>query len=308
VSGILLTGGTGMVGRNLLENEAFSSFQIHAPTRGECDLRDPVAVDRLLRQTRPSLIVHAAGRVGGIAANIADQAGFYLDNVKMGMVLTSTAAALGVPRFLNFSTSCVYPASSSSPLTEDLLFSGPVETTNEGYALAKLSVLRLGEWLERQTEGFSFRSLIPCNLYGRWDHFEPLRSHLLAAIISKIHEARTKGSAEVTIWGDGSARREFMYAADLARCVVWAIERFDDLPMRMNVGVGIDHSVDEYYRIVADVLDYDGAFIHDLERPSGIRRKLVDIELQKRFGWMPSIGLEAGIRSTYEHYLEEHRV
>jgi len=301
---ILLIGGSGMVGRNVREHPGFVGHEIVAPTREEVDLLDRFAVADVIRAVRPGLIVHAAGRVGGIAANQGDQAGFLSENLTMGVNLLTEAVEQGVPRFLNISSSCIYPRDAPNPLREEALFSGPPEPTNEGYALAKLTVLRLGELLSRQHGGFRCVSLIPCNLYGRWDHFEPERSHLVPAVVRKLHDAKVAGHSEVDIWGDGSARREFMLASDLAGFVAAAVVRFEDLPERVNVGVGRDHSVNEYYEAAARVVGYEGGFTHDLSRPVGMRRKLVDIRVQDSLGWIPPTDLESGLEATYRFFLE----
>lgn len=293
-----------MVGRNLLENAGFCSHDVVSPGRSELDLLDADSVASAVRRIRPTLVVHAAGRVGGIGANQANQAAFLMENALMGINLARAAAEADVPRFLNISSSCVYPREAQNPLAEESLFSGPLEPTNEGYAIAKLTVLRFGEFLAAQRENFQWVSLIPPNLYGRWDHFEAERSHLVPAVIRKLHEAKVRGSSTVEIWGDGTARREFMLAADFAECVSWAISEMDRLPQRLNVGIGMDHSVDEYYAIAADVVGFEGTFSHDLSRPVGMRQKLVGVDRMRALGWTPGSDLVAGLRSTYEFFLE----
>ena len=293
-----------MVGKNLGENEEFSTHEVVAPSRAELDLFDGNAVARAIQDIRPSFVVHAAGTVGGISANQANQAVFLSENALMGINLVRASAAAGVSRFLNISSSCVYPRDAENPLTETSLFTGCQEPTNEGYALAKLVVLRLGEFLAEQSPEFRWVSLIPCNLFGRWDHFEPGRSHLLPAIIRKLHDARVSGAETVDIWGDGMARREFMLASDLADFVVRAVANFDDLPPRMNIGIGRDYTVREYYEVAADVIGFEGSFTHDLSRATGMRQKLVDNSHQERLGWESLTSLRAGIESTYQFFLE----
>lgn len=294
-----------MVGRNLLERGVFAAATVLAPGRAELDLLEKDLVREYVRRHRPDTVVHAAGRVGGIAANVADPAGFLQENLQMGMNLAGVAAEGGVTRFLNLSSSCVYPREAENPLREGALFSGPLEPTNEGYALAKLAVLRYGEFLSSQSSSFSWVSLIPCNLYGRWDSFEPERSHLVPAIIRKLHEARRDGRDVVEIWGTGEARREFMLAADLADLIGAALRDFDDLPPRVNLGLGVDHSVNEYYRLAAEVVGYKGSFVHDLEKPVGMIRKQVDTSFQAGREWPAATDLSTGLRITYDFFCEQ---
>lgn len=302
---ILLTGGGGMVGRNLLEHPAIGEFDIFAPSSAELDLRDFAATEAYLRAHQPDMVVHAAGKVGGIQANMREPTGFLLDNLDMGRNVVWAARQAGVSRLLNLGSSCMYPRNHSEPLKEEMVLKGELEPTNEGYALAKVVTARLCEYIMREDAGFQYKTLIPCNLYGRHDKFDPAHSHLLPAVIHKVHQAKLGGQPTVDIWGDGTARREFMYAGDLADALIRAINEFDSLPPMMNVGLGHDYSINEYYEAVAEVVGYHGSFVHDLGKPVGMARKLVDVERQRAWGWAPQTGLRAGIERTYEFYLKE---
>lgn len=303
---VLLTGGTGMVGRNVLE-QAPPDLDIVAPPSTELDLRDLSSVRAFLSEVAPDVVVHAAGRVGGIHANMRQPASFLLDNWDMGRNLLVAAHEVGVRRFLNLGSSCMYPRGRSTPLTEDLVLKGELEPTNEGYALAKIAIARLGEYLSRENAGFQCKTLIPCNLYGRYDKFDPAHSHLVPAILHKLHTAVSTGQGTVDIWGDGSARREFMYAADLANAVLAAIRDFDELPAYMNLGLGDDLSIREYYEAAAKVVGFTGEFVYDLTKPVGMARKLVDISRQTAWGWRPRHDLATGLRLTYDFYLKTQR-
>ena len=186
-----------------------------------------------------------------------------------------------------------------------MILSGALEPTNEGYALAKIATARLCEFVAREDSAASYKTLVPCNLYGRHDNFDPARSHLIPAIIHKMHAAKQAGVDEVEIWGSGEARREFMYAGDLADAIVHAIERFDALPGIMNVGLGYDYTINEYYAAAAAVVGYGGGFVHDLSKPVGMARKLLDVGLQTDWGWTPAHSLHEGLAKTYEFYLKE---
>lgn len=300
---ILLTGSTGMVGRNFLEHPAIHEFEVIAPGRDALDLLDYAGVERFVAEHRPDAVVHAAGVVGGIQANMADPVRFLLGNLDMGRNIVMAARAAGVPRLLNLGSSCMFPRGWDTPLREDMVLTGELEPTNEGYALAKIMVARLCDYVSREPGGLSYKTLIPCNLYGRHDKFSPTVSHLVPAILQKIHQARLDGAAEVEIWGDGNARREFMYAGDLADCMVEALRRFDSLPPVMNVGLGTDLTINDYYRVGAKVVGYAGGFRHDLTKPVGMKRKLVDTSLAKQWGWHASTSLQEGMRKAYDYYL-----
>lgn len=302
---ILLTGGTGMVGRNLLDIAAERNIEIVAPTSREFDLRNFDAVRGFLRDLQPSCVVHAAGRVGGIQANIREPVAFLVDNWDMGKNLLMAARETNVKRVLNLGSSCMYPRNSPDALREEEVLTGQLEPTNEGYALAKCAVARLGDYISRETPDFQYKTLIPCNLYGRYDKFDPQHSHLVPAIIHKLHQAKITGNDVVDIWGDGTARREFLYAGDLADAILTSIERFDALPGLLNIGLGHDYEVNEYYRTAADVIGYKGQFVHDRSKPVGMSRKLVDISRASELGWNAKTSLVDGLRATYDYYLNQ---
>jgi GDP-L-fucose synthase len=303
---ILLTGGNGMVGRNLRDHPKAAHHEVIAPDRRELDLLDRAATMACLADLKPDLVIHSAGQVGGIQANIADPVGFLTRNTDMGLNIVLAARAAGVPRLLNLGSSCMYPRAAPNPLQEEMVLAGELEPTNEGYAIAKIVTARLCDYVSRSDPGRAYRTVIPCNLYGLHDKFDPKVSHLLPAIIRKVHEARVAGQDTVEIWGDGRARREFMFAGDLADGIWTAVERFDDLPAMMNMGVGTDHSINEYYQAVARVIGWDGTFVHDLSRPTGMARKLVSVARQTAFGWAPATSLDTGIARTYAHFLACH--
>lgn len=302
---ILLTGGGGMAGRNLLEHPAVSSFEIIAPRSSELDLLDFEAVQNYLCKRQPDMVIHAAGKVGGIQANMREPVGFLMDNLDIGRNIVWAAHQAGIKQLINLGSSCMYPRNHQEPLVENMVLKGELEPTNEGYALAKVVVARLCEYIMREDSRYQYKTLIPCNLYGRYDKFDPSHSHLIPAIIHKIYQAKLINQSEVEIWGDGNARREFMYAEDLADVIVRAINQFECLPNLMNVGLGYDHTIDEYYQAAAEVLGYKGSFTHNLDKPVGMARKLVDVKLQESWGWSARHTLQEGIEKTYEYYLKE---
>lgn len=304
---ILITGSSGMVGRNLCLHSGAQNYDILAPGRQELDLLDYSSVVTYLRKAGPDLVFHCAGTVGGIQANMREPVRYLLENLDMGRNLVWASRNTGIGRLINLGSSCMYPRDATNPLREDMILKGELEPTNEGYALAKVTVARLCEYVGRENSTFQYKTLIPCNLYGPWDKFDPGHSHLIPAVIHKVHQAKINGDAEVVIWGDGTARREFMFAPDLADCLMRAISCFDSLPATMNVGLGYDYTINEYYRAVAEVVGYRGRFVHDLEKPVGMKQKLVDVSRQVAWGWEPKTPLGDGISETYKFYLDACR-
>ncbi|MHB8632524.1 MAG: GDP-L-fucose synthase family protein [Thermoplasmatota archaeon] len=298
-----VTGATGMVGRNIVERLLSSGYDVLSPTRSQLDLRDLDAVRSFLGREAPQVVVHAAGRVGGIVANMEDPVGFLVENVDLARNVIVEASRAGVAALLNVPSSCIYPRDAPNPLREEAILSGPLESTNEGYAIAKIYALRLCEYVNRMHPGVHYRSIVPCNLYGRYDHFEEKRGHLVAALIHRLHHAAARGDREQVMWGDGRARREFMYVGDLAQFVAAALLRLETLPITMNVGVGGDRSVGDYYEAVAKAVGYDGTFRPDPSKPTGMKQKLVDSSRVNAWGWRPTTGLPEGLAETYRHYL-----
>ena len=294
-----------MVGRNLLDHPAIGEFDVLAPRSSELNLCDFSAVQAYLLEHNPDMVIHAAGKVGGIQANMREPVGFLMENLDMGRNIVWAARQAGIKRLINLGSSCMYPRNHNEPLCEEMVLKGELEPTNEGYALAKVVTARLCEYIVREDSSFQYKTLIPCNLYGRHDKFDPIHSHLIPAIIHKVYQAKQAGHTSVEIWGDGTARREFMYAGDLADAMVRAIKDFDSLPALMNVGLGYDYTINEYYQAAADVMGYTGSFSHDLSKPVGMARKLVNVERQKVWGWEAKSSLREGIEETYSFYLKE---
>lgn len=295
-----------MVGRNFLEHPQIEAYTILAPRSQDIDLRDFKAVCAYFEVHRPDMVIHAAGKVGGIQANMREPVGFLLENLDMGRNIVWAARQAGVRQLLNLGSSCMYPRNHSDPLREEMVLKGELEPTNEGYAIAKVATAKLCEYVMREDASYQYKTIIPCNLYGRYDKFDPAHSHLIPAIIHKLHLAKHNEGQAVDIWGDGNARREFMYAGDLADALVRAVENFQELPVTMNVGLGHDYTINEYYQAVAEVVGYQVGFTHDLSKPVGMARKLVSVERQLSWGWKARYSLHQGIEKTYNYYLKEY--
>ena len=299
---ILLTGGSGMVGKNILEYSKKEEYTFLAPSSKELNLLDYNSVDTFIKENNPEFIIHAAGKVGGIQANIAAPVNFLVDNMDMGRNIIMAAKNNSIKNLLNLSSSCMYPRNAENPLSEDLILKGELEPTNEGYAIAKAMTTRLCEYIMKEDLDKNYKTVIPCNLYGKYDKFDPKNSHMIPAVIRKIHEAKELGSAEIDIWGDGLARREFMYAADLANFIFYAIPNFKEMPQNINVGLGKDYSINEYYKSIANIIGFKGSFVHDLTKPIGMKQKLIDDTRLKTFGWSSKTSLQEGLTKTFEFY------
>jgi GDP-L-fucose synthase len=302
---IFLTGGSGMVGRNILDHPKAKHHEIIYPSSSELNLLDREHVKTYLLALKPDLVIHAAGRVGGIQANIAHPVDFLTENIEMGLNVIAIAAKLGIQNLINLASSCMYPKDAVSPLTENLILAGTLEPTNEGYALAKSVSTRLCEYISKEDPAKLYKTVIPCNLFGRYDKFDPRHSHLIPAVIRKIHEVKAVGGKTVDIWGDGTARREFMCAADLADFIWFATDRMYQIPQNLNVGLGYDYSIREYYAATAAVIGFEGSFKYDLSKPVGMRQKLVDVTQLESLGWRYKTGLIEGIRAAYNFYLQK---
>ncbi len=301
-----------MVGQNILEHSLATQYDIIAPSSKELDLTDFNATQRFIAANNPDIVIHSAGRVGGIQANIAHPVDFLVTNIDLNRNVIMASRKAGVSKLINLASSCMYPRNLPNPLGENLILKGELEPTNEGYALAKIFATRLCEYINlesQQTEesGVRYKTLIPCNLYGRHDKFAPQHSHLIPAIIHKLHQAKVQHLSEVDIWGDGTARREFMYAGDLADAILHAVQDFSALPDLVNIGSGHDHSINDYYAAVAQVIGWQGNFVHDITKPVGMKQKLVDITHQRAWGWMPTTALSSGIEKAYQYYLLEQK-
>jgi GDP-L-fucose synthase len=299
---ILLTGHTGMVGQNILEHPNANTYTFLTPTRKELDLESKAAVYTYIETHKPDIVIHAAGMVGGIQANMAHPVDFLVKNLDMGKHVILASQKHKVKALLNLSSSCMYPRLAENPLKEDYILKGELEPTNEGYALAKIVTTRLCEYIVKEDPTFQYKTVIPCNLYGRYDKFSPKHSHMIPAVIKKIHDAQLNEDDEVEIWGDGTARREFMYAEDLADFIYHAIAHMSDLPQNLNVGLGQDWTINEYYKTIAEVVGYKGTFVHDLTKPVGMQQKLIDTNKLEAFGWKAKTTLKEGIAKTYAYY------
>ncbi len=301
----LLTGGNGMLARSIQVawGQQRAGDELVVVTRADADLTDPVATRRLVENIQPDVVLHAAARVGGIAANIADPTGFLMDNLLIDSSVLKAARETDVAKFLYFGSSCMYPRDYRQPLVESDLLSAPLEPTNEGYALSKIVGAKYCEYVSGQY-GLSYRVIIPSNLYGPNDDYSLGHAHLVAAAIAKAHSAKISGASSIEVWGDGTARREFTYVGDLANWVVMHLDEMDAWPTMMNVGYGQDYSVLDYYRAAMAVVGYECELATDPSKPAGMHQKLMTSEVATHYGWKPQTDLLDGMRLAYHRYLE----
>lgn len=299
---IFVAGHRGMVGGAVVRRLANEGCELVLAGRGELDLERQDQVEAFLQAKRPDAIVMAAARVGGILANMTYPADFLYRNIIIAANITAAAHAAGVNRMLFLGSSCIYPKLAEQPIREDALLTGPLEPTNEWYAVAKIAGIKLAEAYRRQ-HGRDYISAMPTNLYGPGDNFDLQSSHVLPALIRKVHEAKLRGDPSITIWGTGTPLREFLHADDCADALVFLLKNYSE-DEHVNVGSGADVSIADLAAIVCDVVGYSGGIEHDLSKPDGTPRKLMSADKLRAMGWTPKIPLEDGITSTYRWFLE----
>lgn len=301
---VLITGGAGMLGRALTDGWRAGRPRdvVFSLNRGDGDLRDESVTREILGSIRPDLVLHSAARVGGIAANIASPVEYLSDNLRIDSNVINAARASGVSKLVYFGSSCMYPADHRQPLVEDDMMAGPLERTNEGYAIAKIAGSRLCHFTSLQY-GLHYRTLIPSNLYGPHDHFGSSSSHLVAAAITKAHQAKLHQRDTVDVWGDGTARREFTYVGDLADYLVQHVDQLEDWPAAMNVGIGRDYAVADFYRKALMTVGHEARLDFDDSKPAGMKQKLMDSTVARRHGWDPQTDIEQGMRLAYDSAL-----
>jgi len=272
-------------------------------TRQELDLADAATVAEFYAAEKPDAVIVAAAKVGGIHANATYPADFLHDNLAIALATISGAARHGIPRLLFLGSSCIYPKHAPQPMPEDCLLTGPLEPTNEAYAIAKIAGLKLCQ-AYRQQQGLRYHSAMPTNLFGPGDNYHPENSHVLPALIRRFHEAKEAGLGEVTAWGTGTPKREFLHVDDLADACAFLL-RLEDPPDWVNVGTGLDLSIRELTELVAKVVGYTGKISWDASKPDGTPRKLLDVSRLSGLGWKARIGFREGLEQTYAAYLAE---
>ncbi len=303
-SRIFVAGHRGMVGAALMRRLTRENAEIVTATRAEVDLRDARAVRDFLEREKPDAIVLAAAKVGGILANDTYPAEFLRDNLVIEANVIHEAHRADINRLVFLGSSCIYPKFAPQPISEDALLTGPLEPTNEWYAIAKIAGIKLCQAYRRQY-GRHYISVMPCNLYGPFDNFDLANSHVLPALMRKFHEAKLAGRDEVVVWGTGTPLREFLHVDDLADGTIFLLNTYDGAEP-VNCGAGSDLSIRELAEKIGGIVRFEGSLVFDTSKPDGTPRKLIDSSRINSLGWRPRIGLDEGISSTYQWFLDTY--
>jgi GDP-L-fucose synthase len=301
---VFVAGHGGMVGAALVRRLSREDVELQTAARSQVDLRDQAAVFDWFAGKRPQVVFLAAAKVGGIVANDTLRAEFLYDNLAISANVLHAAHVNGAEKLMFLGSSCIYPRLAPQPLREDSVLTGPLEPTNEPYAIAKIAGIKLAE-AYRSQYGSDFISVMPTNLYGPGDNYHPEYSHVVAALIRRFHEAKLSGASNVVVWGTGTPRREFLYVDDLADACVHLMKNYSGDRL-INIGTGEDIAIAEFARVVAATVGYSGEISFDPTRPDGTPRKLLDVSRLAALGWRARTSLEDGIKLAYQAYLSEH--
>jgi GDP-L-fucose synthase len=297
---VFVSGHRGMVGSAIVRLLANEDCEVLTVRRDRLDLRDQAGVRAWFDRERPDVVFHAAAKVGGILANDTYPAAFLYDNLAIEMNVIDAAFRSGVTKLLYLGSSCIYPKFAPQPIPESALLTGSLEPTNEAYAIAKIAGLKLCEAYRRQY-GADFISAMPTNLYGPGDNYDLAKSHVIPAMLRKVHEAKRSGAAEIVIWGTGTPRREFLHVDDAASALVHLMKVYSDAE-HVNVGAGADITIMELAKLVCEVVGFDGAIVTDSSKPDGTPRKLLDISKLRATGWRPRYELREGLTDSYRWF------
>ena len=297
---VLVTGASGMLGQHLVPMLENKGHRVLAPSREDVDLTDADATRSYIQSTTIDAVVHCAAYVAGIASSRASKHHSFDANVSMGMNLIRSCLENGITTLLNVGSATVYPSEAPQPLSESSLGQGAFEGPIEGYALSKYVVYRACAMANEQ-HNVSYKTVLPCNLFGPYDNFSLETGHMLPAILHRMHQAKEQNNAPIVIWGDGSAKREFLYAPDLADFICFALDNFESLPEVMNVGSGVEVSVNEMHQHMAKITGYTGELKHDFDKPVGRLRRYLNLHHQQRLGWSPKTPFEEALAITYDY-------
>lgn len=298
---IWVAGETGMVGRAVLRRLKYEDCNILSAPHSELDLCDQKQTTEWLQNYKPDIVIMAAAKVGGIGANAAEPAAFLHENLAMAQNVIHGSYRAGVQKLLYLGSSCIYPKQAAQPIKEEALLTGPLELTNQGYALAKIAGLKLCQYY-RQQYGCDYISAMPTNLYGPHDRFDPQKSHVVPAVMLKIHQAKINDKKKVVLWGTGTPLREFLYVDDLADALIYLLKNYaDEKPI--NIGSGEEISIQELAELIADVVGYEGGIEFDPSKPDGTLRKLLDCSWLGKLGWKAGKPLKQGLAETYQWFL-----
>ncbi|MGB1792326.1 MAG: NAD-dependent epimerase/dehydratase family protein [Candidatus Poseidoniaceae archaeon] len=297
---VLVTGASGMLGQHLVPMLENKGHRVLTPSREDVDLTDADATESYIQSSTIDAVVHCAAYVAGIASSRASKHHSFDANVSMGMNLIRSCLDNGITTLLNVGSATVYPSEAPQPLSESSLGQGAFEGPIEGYALSKYVVYRACAMANEQ-HNVSYKTVLPCNLFGPYDNFSLETGHMLPAILHRMHQAKEQNNSPIVIWGDGSAKREFLYAPDLADFICFALDNFESLPEVMNVGSGVEVSVNEMHQHMAKITGYTGELKHDFDKPVGRLRRYLNLHHQQRLGWSPKTPFEEALAITYDY-------
>jgi GDP-L-fucose synthase len=303
---VLVTGGNGMVGRALLERLCHDGYtSILAPSSRQLDLRNQAATHQFFGDNQVDFVFHLAGHIGGISASMTYPVEFLYENLMIAMHVIHAARIAKVTKLLFLGSSCVYPRECPQPMNEDDILTGAFEPTNEGYAIAKIAGMKLCEYSNQQY-GTNFLNLMPCNVYGPGDHFEPARSHVVSALIHKFHEAKVRRLPSVEVWGTGTTRRELLFVEDLIDAMLYFMQTVEakDIGTFVNIGLGQDIAVRDLASLIQGVTGYPGEIVFNADKPDGMPKKLMDVGRAARLGWKAKVAIPEGMKLTYDWYLK----
>jgi GDP-L-fucose synthase len=302
----LITGASGMLGKSLMDQFKKKNYTFLAPSSKELNLLNLSSIKKYLNNKKPNYIIHLAGYVGGIGANMNDPIKFLHSNMLMGMNLIDIAHKMEIKNFLNIGSSCIYPTKEIGPMSENKLLSGDFEKTNEGYALAKLSIIKFCEYVAKSKD-YNYFSLIPCNIYGPNDNFDEKTGHVVSSLIDRIYRAKKNNLKTVEIWGTGKSKREFIYVDDVSKAILKFLFNKKLIKKNLywlNIGMGSDLNIKNLYLKISKLIGYKGNFVHNLNKPDGTARKLLNIRKAKNLGWTPKTKLINGLKKTINWYIK----
>ena len=301
---ILITGSSGLVGNSLIKLLNIKDYTILTPSSKKLNLLNLNSIKSYLKKNKPNQIIHLAGYIGGIGANTSEPVNFLQENLLMGINLIKCSCKLNIKNFLNMGSSCIYPPNLKNPIKENQLLQGNIELSNEGYAIAKIATIKLCEYISKNYN-YNYFSLIPCNIYGPHDKFDEKKGHVVGSLIKKILTAKEYNKKKVEIWGSGKPSRELIYVDDVAKAIIKFMFNRTLINKKiywLNIGTGIDKKIDEIVKKIAKIIDYKGKLVYNLKKPDGVKSKLMNISLSKKFGWSAKINLNHGLKKTIYWY------
>ena len=300
---IIIFGSTGFLGRNFLNYNLNDDHDIISPNRKILDLFDQKAVLEYIRQNKPDLIINCAGKVGGIAANINNNYQFLNENLLINRNIIISSYENKIKKLINFGSSCMYPSIAINPLDEDQIMNGKFELTNEGFALAKTVSLKLCDFISNNGKGYFYKTVIPCNMFGKFDHYgDSTRSHMIAAAIKKVYEAKLNKNSEIQVWGSGNVRREYTNAFNVVDFIFKNLHNIEDFPNYFNLGTNIDYTVREYYQMIMEIFNFDSNLVFDTSKPDGVYQKLINTKYPLTLNWVEPINLRSSLIESIEYY------